>query len=831
MKLIIFILAGLLSTSLAFAQTLKGKVTDTNGRPVAAASIYIREIKQGVIGDAEGNFQIKLAPGTYHLECSSVGYDTEKKEIVITAESLVIALVLSEKIISLPEIVVRKGEDPAYAIMRKAIEKAPYYQSIIKESTYEAYTKGSGKLLSSSALIEKMSKGEMGYYKDKLFMQESVSEFKFIAPDKYEQTVKAHSSTIPNDIDPESAIAIGIASLYRPMYGNVVSPLNPKAFSYYNFRYEGYEEENEQIINIIRIIPKLKDPKLLEGVFYIADDEWNIRHAEYTTHQTFIETSYHINYHPVADAIYLPTDYHTNMKTDIFGVKINLDFLSSVQYRDIQLNDSLIALEAPKKKPAAKKKELEIKRDDHLQRKVDSIATQRDSVYWSEVRTVVLTEEEKQSYIRKDSVQTHVDSLAKEESNPKFKISNLLMGGVVGKDSAFVRFRYSGLLDILTEYNFVDGFWLGQSFSLDFKRKKNTGLKIDPLIYWASARKTLLWETDFTLDYAPRKLGRLYFSAGKTSMDYSGNAGIHRFVNAVSSLGAGRNYAKLYDKTFALLSNRIDISNGLQLGLELEFADRRSLDNHTTWNLFGVKNHWRPNLPEYAQALNETYSRLAKGTVHLQYTPEYYYRIQKGKKQYVRSRFPTFEAEYRQGINGFSGNNYSTFSRWEASVHQTIRLGVFDKFSYRFIAGGFLNQNPFNYIDYKHFSTGGAVPLNFSDWNTSYALLPLYACSTNKNWIQAFTTYHTDYLLIKRLPFLQGKLFMESVHAKFLHTPGKRYYSEWGYSVDFLAGAATAGVFTSFDAFQYSCWGLQLSLPLFGKIGKQREPVVITVGY
>ncbi|MCL1932435.1 MAG: DUF5686 and carboxypeptidase regulatory-like domain-containing protein, partial [Candidatus Azobacteroides sp.] len=276
MKLIACIITGLLFTPIAFAQMLKGKITDATGRPIAAASIYITEIKQGVIGDKDGNFQIKLAPGTYHLECSCVGYDTEKKEVAIADENLTVEFVLSEKIVQLREVVVTVGEDPAYAIMRKAIKKAPYYQSVVKESTYEAYTKGSGKLVSSPKSIEKMAGEDLTYFKGKMFVQESVSEYKFIAPDKYEQTVKAYSGTMPDFADPKDALGIGMISLYSPMYGNIISPLNPKSFSYYRFKYEGYEEENGQIINKIRIIPKLKDPKLLEGIFYIADDEWNI---------------------------------------------------------------------------------------------------------------------------------------------------------------------------------------------------------------------------------------------------------------------------------------------------------------------------------------------------------------------------------------------------------------------------------------------------------------------------------------------------------------------------------------------------------------------------
>jgi len=833
MKFIACTIIGLLITPLTFAQMLRGSISDTSGRPITSASIYITEIKQGVIGDKEGHFQIKLVSGTYHIECSCVGYNTEKKEITITNEDIITEFTLSEKIVQLPEVIVNAGEDPAYAIMRKVIEKAPYYQSVVKESSYEAYTKGSGKLVSSPQSFEKIGGKDLSYFKDKLLVQESVSEFKFTAPDKYEQTIKAYSSTLPNSINPKDALSVGMISLYQPMYGSIVSPLNPKSFSYYRFRYEGYEEENGQIINKIRIIPKLSDSKLVEGILYIADDEWNIRHAEYTIHQPFFHADYIINYHSIAEGIYLVTNFQINVKANIVGVKFNLDFLSSIHYNNIQLNDSLIAVENSKRKPEKKKKELEMKDDGHFKKTIDSIITGRDSTYWSEARTIALNKEEQMSYVRKDSVQAYVDSLTQAEKNPKFKYSDLITGGVVGRDSAFVRFRYSGLIDLLTEYNFVDGVWLGQSLSLDFKRKKNTGWKIDPFFYWASARKTLLWQTDFTLDYAPLKLGQLRISAGKLSEDYSGNAGLSRFINAVFSLYAGRNYANFYDKRFFQLSNQVDIANGLQLSIEAEYADRKTLDNHTTWNLFGIKDNWRPNVPPFNPPLEDEYTNraLAKTTIHLQYTPEYYYRIINGKKHYVRSRFPSFEVEYQQGINAYLlKKNYSNFTRLELAVNQTIPFGVFDKFTYKLVAGKFFNTNSFNYIDYKHFNTGGAVWLNFTDWNTSYALLPLYTYSTNKNWIQAFATYQTDYLIIKRLPFLQGKLFSESIHAKFLHTPDKSCYSEWGYSINSFANMAVAGIFFSFDSFRYNSFGFQLSLPLFRKSGNRQETMV-TAGY
>jgi hypothetical protein len=467
------------------------------------------------------------------------------------------------------------------------------------------------------------------------------------------------------------------------------------------------------------------------------------------------------------------------------------------------------------------KKSLEIKTEDRMKKTVDSLAVKRDSIYWSDVRTLPLSEEELKSYARKDTMQAYVDSVAEIEISPKFKPSDLLYGGKVGNDSsAFVRFSYSGAMDVFREYNYVDGVWLGQSFGLDFRKKKPTGLRIDPSVHWASARKSLLWESDFTLDYAPLRLGQLFLSAGKTTADYSGDKGMERLINAAYSLDGGRNYAKFYEKTYIEANNFIDIDNGLRLGIGFELAKRKQVENHTTWNIFGIKDKWTPNVPEYKGELNPQYSDLARYAIQLSYTPFFYYRITDGRKRYVRSAYPTFTATYIQGLSRGSKENYSESSLLQLTVRQNIKLGVFNNFNYRIIAGKFLNQNEFNYIDYKHFETAGNLLITLKDWNRSYALLPMYTFSTGKEWVQAFVNYETDYLLLKRIPYFQGKLFQEVLQGKFLHTPDKRYYSEWGYSVNVLGGVGGAGVFVAFDSFKYNGVGLQISLPLVGVISR-----------
>ncbi len=72
------------------------------------------------------------------------------------------------------------------------------------------------------------------------------------------------------------------ASIYAPLYNQNISPLNPKAFSYYKYRYEGFNEENGQVINKIKFEPKLKSPNLISGYLYIADNSWYVRRGPLT---------------------------------------------------------------------------------------------------------------------------------------------------------------------------------------------------------------------------------------------------------------------------------------------------------------------------------------------------------------------------------------------------------------------------------------------------------------------------------------------------------------------------------------------------------------------
>jgi len=139
-------------------------------------------------------------------------------------------------------------------------------------------------------------------------------------------------------------------------------------------------------------------------------------------------------------------------------------------------------------------------------------------------------------------------------------------------------------------------------------------------------------------------------------------------------------------------------------------------------------------------------------------------------------------------------------------------VNAFDNISYTLNAGKFLTSKRVFFPDYKHFKTNELF-VTASSLENSFSLLDNYAWSSNQQWLQGHFNYTSDYLLIKRLPFLQNYLFNEALHIRTLWIPS-RNYTELGYSVGF-SGVARAGIFAGFNKGKYDAVGITISIPLF----------------
>ena len=82
---ILFALLFAAQSVFAQAATVKGSVKDANGTPLPGASITVEGQKGGTITDANGNFTLRVQPGTLTLLVSYVGQETQRISVTVNA--------------------------------------------------------------------------------------------------------------------------------------------------------------------------------------------------------------------------------------------------------------------------------------------------------------------------------------------------------------------------------------------------------------------------------------------------------------------------------------------------------------------------------------------------------------------------------------------------------------------------------------------------------------------------------------------------------------------------------------------------------------------------
>lgn len=868
----LFLACFMLSLS-AVAQVFKGRVTDIKGDPVPYASLYLSELKSGFTTDDSGCFQTTLKAGSYTCEVSSLGFTGQTLQLRIPAAGLTRDIVLAERIYELREVsITNGGEDPAYAVMRRAIANAPYYREWVKSYTAGVYLKGTGKvkeipaILKLSKEVRKESKEVLG----KLFLMEDQREVKFTAPGTWNNRVIAYSSSFPESITVD--LDLMNVNFYAPTLLGKVSPLSPGAFSYYRFRLDGCYVEGNHVVNKIRLLPKKNHPKLLSGHIYVVEDLWCISAADLTFTTGGIRGTTKVTCKEVKPSAFLPTSVSMECKIELMGVKAEASYLTAIHYAKVELSTLLPGMRPEQKeiaasaRPLSKRQQKTAKqieklsaKDDltigeayqlsklvsraieeadtlrsahkferraqgqHLSVERDSLAARKDSVYWATVRSVPLRSEEVESYLRKEKQTLSKDSLPKRSGASGTGGSSISVGSDSGVFSTFLFgntfrtkdkkawLRLYGLQSYIPEYNFVDGLWVGAKFSAGVKLSDAASLRFTPLAYYTTARKSVVGSGELVLDYAPRRMGKLWLNGGILSADYNGEGGESRLINSVSSLLFARSDIKLYDKRFLSIGNDVELANGVLLSAGLTWQQRKMLDNNASHSIFRTKAAGNTPRSDAFRPMPE--NELLKASFALEYTPAHYYRMSHGKKVYEESRFPTFTLAYERAFPLAGEQKLSpSYHRAEVSIRQQVAFGMFNTLSWSAKAGTFWGAKQMQFPDYKHFSAT-RLPVTERVFDDGFFVLDNYAYSTANRWAQAGLTWHTPYLLLKQLPFLKKKRWDEALHLRSLVVYGRTPYTEVGYSIGF-AHFARLGVFAGFNGVKFHAVGASVSLPL-----------------
>ena len=851
------------------AQTLQGEVVDDRGRPVAYATVYVRETATGIVADEAGRFISHLERGDYTGEFSALGYEKVVVPFTVTGDAAKdrLRVELREMAYALREVVVRAGaEDPAYAIMRRAIAHAPQHRYMVRSYTADVYIKGTvktGKLPGIGSVNIDGRNVKLKTFSNKTFLLESHNEVRFTAPRRFDQRVLALSTTVPAELDDDDAAAAALTTnVYDPEIMGCVSPLAPGAFSYYRFRLDGVTHENGHVINKIRVTPRRNDSRLVDGWIYILDHTWSLQQVDLNIRRPGVTVSHRMAFHEVRKDVWMPTAYDTRMHFSVMGIKADGRYYSSVRYRNVVANDAPTTVyipplpTAPAARPSLTKRQAKARRkleelaakeelttrdayrmaqlmqqvsederggqglerqsrDSMVHITRDSLALLRDTAYWQAVRTQPLQPDETVSYQRRDSFRAVVRSEQVRDSVRRRSWVWWLGTGLVGETVRFspsVSFGYEGLRGAVPEYNFVDGFWIGQRLMFSYRRPgSRRSLQITPAAYYATARRAFIGQLDATFRYAPLCRGELTFTASDATADYAGEYATNRLIQSLASLLFAENASRLYRRQTVGLTHRIDVANGLRLSAGLHVERRSALANATSYSIFGGRP--APNVPGDPNDPPMPTHTAWIADVRVTYTPRRPYSVRFGEKFYAETQRPTFMLRYRGGLP-IGGGEAANFTMLSASVVQTVRVGLFGRFFYGVEGGFFPAARRVYRPDRRHFA---AAPLHLSDrpMSATFQLLDPYAQSADDRWLQAHLTYSSDYLLLTQLPVLQSALFNEALHVHALLRP-RFNHIEAGYSLG-LDDVGRLGVFVGWEDGRYRSVGFTVSLPLLNQ--------------
>lgn len=137
------VLIGLACQALAQQITIKGKITEVaSGNPVPFANIRITGTTKGVTTDFDGYYTLAVGSMEQSITVSYIGFKPRTKAIELLDEHGRLDFQLEEDVISLEDVVVYAGENPAFPILRNVLDnKKRNDKRSLDAYEYEVYTK------------------------------------------------------------------------------------------------------------------------------------------------------------------------------------------------------------------------------------------------------------------------------------------------------------------------------------------------------------------------------------------------------------------------------------------------------------------------------------------------------------------------------------------------------------------------------------------------------------------------------------------------------------------------------------------------------------------
>lgn len=800
------------------AQHLTGTVSDENGDPLPYVSIYVNNSSRGTVSNPNGDYTFRLEPGRYEIIYQFIGYSTVTKEVEIQADNVKVDVIMKPQSTMLSEVVIAADrEDPAYAIIRKAIAKRKYYRDKIPAYECDVYVKGNQKILKAPEKILGVEIGDLDGMLDStrkgiVYLSESVSRL-HVRGDEYKEVITS-SKISGNDrgysFNSARAMEFSFYENTIELQRQMVSPIANNALNYYNYRLEGvFQDKDGLFINKISVLPKRSSDPTFYGTIYIVDSLWNIHSLRLgatakSTQVYFIDS---LTFSQVYVPIEAPDSWALfsntiSFKIAAFGFELAGTFTGV--YSNYNLNpkfedgffDEVVHLVQPK-------------------------SNERDSAFWEGVRPVPLTIEELVDYDRKDSIYkvrndpVYMDSV--DRKNNQLGFGDLLSTYNYSRRSKHFYYSVGGPLSNL-HYNTVQGY----HFTLDFDGRKYFdkdetrrilfGLKAN----YGFSEEQVRFHGFVT--YRPSRINRNEFtiSGGSDIVQFNAENPITPFLNTAYTLLRRVNHAKFLGVRNLKFQYFTEPSPGIFLTTSLNWEDRLPLVNNSAISYFNKEDRiFISNNPLNALDDQPSFERHQAFILDLRATIRFKqkYVLYPDRKFFAGSEGPVVRLNYT-GAFRIGGTDVS-FQKIAASLEDEWSIGVGGRLAWYVNGGFFFNQENMSFRDFRHFMTSQIFIMNGSDYSRTFLQLPYYNFSTADQYFQLHLQHHFDGFIIDKIPGIRDLGWSLVAGVKYLKSGALPSYSEFHLGLDnigfqFFRLIRIDGVLSLSEGNRD--WGLRMSL-------------------
>ncbi|MDB5029322.1 DUF5686 and carboxypeptidase regulatory-like domain-containing protein [Mucilaginibacter sp.] len=767
--------------------SVSGKITDDTGNPVPFASVYIQNTTLGASANSEGDYSLQLKPGQYVMQYKAMGLKQETRKVDLK-ESKVINITLHTEVYQLQTVsITGNGQDPAYAIIRKAIKKRNTYLNEVRAYTCDVYIKGLQKLLDAPKKFLGRDINQIGRQigldsnrRGIIYLSESQSKYSFMYPGKVHEEMissKVSGSNRAFSFNRASDLRINFYENFETWPGislrPLISPIADNALFYYNYKYIGETVENGKTINKIQVIPRRPHDPCFEGYIYIQDDSWRLVALDlYITKKANISLADTIKINqqfvPVSNKAWMTSTIRFDFTGGLFGFKLGGYFISV--YKNYDLNPTFN------------------KKDFNEVLRITKGINKKDSTYWQQERPIPLTNEEKTDYTKKEVLAAkreskhYLDSIDK--VNNKFNLIRLTLSGMSLRDRYKKEYyRFDPLLSTFF-FNTVQGFAFNYktSFTKMIDTANNRFFRVGANIGYGISDHILNGGVNALIPVSQFTLG---LDAGSDVVDMNNLQPISTLSNTVHSLFAKQNYQKLYQKQFASASLSGRITGGWQAVATVEWANRNWLPNTSAYsfsnnNVYTSNNPLLPaqNIPLFPK--NQSFKLSLRTT----YDFSNQYETHPNGRRYLPSPYPTIGLSFTKGIKNILSSDVD-YDKLSADISKSdISMGVYGHTSFFIGAGKFLTATSLYYPDYNQFR--GNEGIFYRGGISSFLLLNYYTYSTRTEYLEGHFEHNFSGFITNKIPIIRKLKLQEIVHINYLTSPELKNYYELGLGVQYL---------------------------------------------